>query len=241
VSAIRGAGDAQQAQHAALAAHERAHDTIAEAVGTAVGTAATTGGMHLATAAQAAGADVSDYDPDDGDPDSPAAWAADNQDDIAAGVQHHTGRMLTAALVAAALGTAPIAAMALAANDLYDQWTGQTDNGDYARQIAGDLVVLGWGMGEQWSIGQITASGEWVGEKTWNTVGDDHVRAAHEDLDGVTVDASDAFSADGEDLDYPCDPAGSADMTAGCRCWLTWTLTNTVTGEMIDIGEDDEE
>lgn len=223
-----------------MAAHERAHDAIAEAVGATVAAAAHTAGTHLTTAAQRAGADVADYAPDDDDPGSPDAWAADNQDDIAAGVQHHTGRMLVAALAAAALGTVPISAMALAANDLYDQWTGKSDNGDYALSLAGDLVVLGWGLGELWGMGQITADGAWEADKTWNTVGDGKVRPTHADVDGTTVGKDESFSVGGEDLDFPGSPEGSDAETAGCRCWLTWTLTNTVTGETVDIGEDDE-
>jgi hypothetical protein len=237
--AISGAGDPDQARHAALVAHDRQHDAWATTLGAVVSAAALAGGTHLLQSAQDAGADVPDYDPDSDDPDCPDAWAAENQDDIANGVQHHTGRMLVAALAGALLGGAGGAALGVATDDLYDQWTGQTNQGDYAGQIAGDLVVLGWGLGELWGIGQLDST--WQVEKTWNTMGDDRVRPAHEDVDGTTVDAGDTFDVDGEDLAFPGDPAGSDSMTAGCRCWLTWTMTNNVTGATEDTEPENEE
>lgn len=237
--AITGAGDPNQAYQAALAAHQRTHEVWAATLGAVVAASALAAGTHLLQSAQDAGADVPDYDPDSDDPDSPDSWASSNQDDIATGVQHHTGRMLAAALAGALIGGAGGAALAGATDDLYDQWTGQTDQGDYAGQLAGDLVVLGWGLGELWGIGQATEDGTWSAEKTWNTVGDDRVRATHDDVDGLTVDAGDTFEVGGDELDMPGDPSGSLEEVSGCRCWLTWALVNNVTGATEDIAGDE--
>lgn len=149
--------------------------------------------------------------------------------------------MLTNALADALLLGTTTAAMATLVTDLYDQWTGQTGQGDYAGQLAGDLVVLGWGMGEQWGITQLTADGQWSAQKTWNTMGDDRVRVTHDDVDGMTVDASDSFTVGGEDLDYPGAPGGSMAETSGCRCWLTWALVNNLTGATQDSAAPDGE
>jgi hypothetical protein len=240
LDAITGAGDPNQAQLAATQAHQRQHDAWAIVLGGVVAAAALAAGRHIVHAAQAAGVDVPAYDPQSDDPDSPDAWATGNQASMATGVQHHTGRMLAAALAGAVLGGAGGAAIGVTVTGLYDQWTGQTDSGDYAGQLAGDLTVLGWGMGELFGIGQVTADGQWSAEKTWNTMGDDRVRATHDDVDGVTIDASDSFDVGGEDLDYPGDPAGSDAEVAGCRCWLTWAMVNNLTGESQDIGAMDE-
>jgi hypothetical protein len=236
--AIAGSGDPNQAQQAAQEAHRRQREAWAATLGGVIAAAALTAGTHLLQSAQDAGADVDDYDPDGDDPDSPDAWAFNNQDDIATGVQHHTGRMLTAALAGALVGGAGGAALAGVADDLYDQWTGESSDSDYAGQIAGDLVVLGWGLGELWAIGQLADT--WQVEKTWNTVGDDRVRATHDDVDGFTVDAGDTFEVGGDELSMPGDPSGSMEETAGCRCWLTWTLTNTITGATEDIAAEEE-
>lgn len=240
--AIAGAGDPDQARTAALAAHDRQHDAWAGVLGGIVAAAALHAGRNLAHAAQAAGAAVPDYDPQSDDPDSPDAYATDHQDDMADGVQHHTRRMLEAGLLGALLGGLGGAGLGLAADGLYDQWTGQGDDGsDYALQLAGDLTVLGWGLGELWSIGQMLLDGVWSAEKTWNTMGDDRVRATHDDADGVTVDAADSFNVGGADMDYPGDPSGPLSEVSGCRCWLTWTLINTITGETSDISAPDGE
>ena len=197
--------------------------------------------MHLTQAALAAGIAAFTYAPQSGNPASPDAWATANQGDIADGVQSHTGRMLTNALADALLLGTTTAALATLVTDLYDQWTGQTGQGDYAGQLAGDLVVLGWGMGEQWGITQLTADGAWSAQKTWNTMGDDRVRVTHDDVDGMTVDASESFTVGGEDLDYPGAPGGSMAETSGCRCWLTWTLVNNLTGATQDSAAPDGE
>lgn len=56
---------------------------------------------------------------------------------------------------------------------------------------------------------------------TWNAVGDEKTRPDHMDADGQEVNLSDPFTVGGEQLDYPGDPAGSAEQTENCRCWTT--------------------
>lgn len=239
VAAIHGAGDATQAQTAALHAHARGQSDLATTLGTVVATAALAAGTHLTTAAQAAGVTVDDYDPAEDDPDSPDAWVQSNQNDLATGVQHHTGRMLASALAAAMLHTTPVVAMALAADDLYNQWTGQNGDGDYALRLAGDLVVLGWGLGELWAAHQGSSDGAWTWQKTWNAVGDAKTRPEHADADGTTVNEDENFTVGGEELDAPGSPGGSPAMTANCRCWLTWAAVNNATGDLIAISVDE--
>lgn len=248
LAAIHSVSDGDQARQAALEAHRQQHGAWAQALGGVVRTAALTGGTHLTQAAQSVGVAVPDYAPQDDDPESPDAWATANQGDIATSVQHHTGQMIAAALALALLGggtSAPSGhhvTLSLAVSVLYDQWTGQVEGaGDYSEQLAGDLTTMGWGMGQQASMGQITDSGQWSSQKTWNAVGDNRTRTSHLDVDGVTVDASDTFNVGGEDLDYPGMPGGSNAETSGCRCWLTWALVNNVTGETIDSDAPDGE
>ncbi len=241
LAAIAGAGDPHQAQTAALIAQERQRDAWAAVLGAAASAAALAAGRHMVHSAQAAGVAIPAYDPQSDDPDSPDAWVSANQDDLATGVQHHTRRMLIAALAGALIGGVGLAGMALVVTALYDQWTGQAGSSDYAGQLAGDLVVLGWGLGELFGIGQITADGQWSAEKTWNTMGDDRVRTTHDDVDGVSVDASDTFSVGGADLDAPGMPGGPPAEVDGCRCWLTWELVNNVTGATQDSAAPDGE
>lgn len=54
--------------------------------------------------------------------------------------------------------------------------------------------------------------------KTWVATLDDRTRDAHADADGQQVPYDEPFDVDGEDLDYPGDPAGSPENTVNCRC-----------------------
>lgn len=54
--------------------------------------------------------------------------------------------------------------------------------------------------------------------KTWLATSDDRTRDAHADADGQQVPYDEPFEVDGEELDYPGDPAGSAENTINCRC-----------------------
>jgi len=57
-----------------------------------------------------------------------------------------------------------------------------------------------------------------VPAKRWLSERDDLVREAHIAADGQTVPVADAFDVDGESLEYPGDPAGSAGNVINCRC-----------------------
>jgi hypothetical protein len=57
----------------------------------------------------------------------------------------------------------------------------------------------------------------------WNAEIDDRTRQDHLDADGQEVNYNESFIVGGESLLYPGDPAGSAEQTENCRCWLTST------------------
>lgn len=61
-------------------------------------------------------------------------------------------------------------------------------------------------------------------DKTWNTVGDSHVRDTHVDVDGITLPLEEPFVVGGVEMMTPRDPEVDApEETAGCRCWLTFS------------------
>lgn len=61
-------------------------------------------------------------------------------------------------------------------------------------------------------------------DKTWNTVGDSHVRDTHVDVDGVTLPLDEPFLVGDVEMMVPRDPEVDApEETAGCRCWLTFS------------------
>ena len=60
--------------------------------------------------------------------------------------------------------------------------------------------------------------------KTWLAAIDERTRVGHADANGQTVDQYDAFTVDGEMLEYPVDPAGSAGNVINCRCSVTYQL-----------------
>ncbi len=57
-----------------------------------------------------------------------------------------------------------------------------------------------------------------IQKKKWLTAEDDRVRAAHEDADGQVRDIDEPFDVGGEQLQYPCDEAGSPENVINCRC-----------------------
>ncbi len=59
--------------------------------------------------------------------------------------------------------------------------------------------------------------------KTWLSVGDNRVRAAHAAAVGQTVPIDQPFSVGGASLMYPGDPAGPLRLVARCRCRLSYT------------------
>ena len=54
--------------------------------------------------------------------------------------------------------------------------------------------------------------------KEWISAEDDRTRDSHRDANGQTVGPNDAFTVGGEELQYPGDPAGSAENVCNCRC-----------------------
>lgn len=57
--------------------------------------------------------------------------------------------------------------------------------------------------------------------KSWLPTLDSRTRQAHADMDGSEpIEMDDKFIVDGEEMDRPGDPAGSADNVISCRCTL---------------------
>lgn len=59
--------------------------------------------------------------------------------------------------------------------------------------------------------------------KTWLTVGDNRVRAAHASAQGQTVPIDQPFQVGGSSLMYPGDPSGPLRLVARCRCRISFT------------------
>lgn len=63
--------------------------------------------------------------------------------------------------------------------------------------------------------------------KTWLATDDDRTRDAHRAANGQTVDLSGTYLVDGEPLEYPGDPNGSAANVIQCRCTEVYEETPT--------------
>lgn len=61
--------------------------------------------------------------------------------------------------------------------------------------------------------------------KTWETVGDTHVRETHQEIDGVTIPIDEPFEVGGYYMQYPRDASegAGAEEIANCRCSLTYS------------------
>ena len=57
--------------------------------------------------------------------------------------------------------------------------------------------------------------------KNWEATPDERTRAWHRGVESVPLD--DPFIVDGEELQVPGDPAGSAGNVINCRCTITYT------------------
>jgi hypothetical protein len=66
--------------------------------------------------------------------------------------------------------------------------------------------------------------------KTWIATLDGRTRPAHREADGQAVPVGDPFIVDGQPLDFPGDPRGSAGNVINCRC----SLLVTAPGEELD-------
>lgn len=61
--------------------------------------------------------------------------------------------------------------------------------------------------------------------KTWETVGDTHVRETHQEIEGVTLPIDEPFEVGGYYMQYPRDASegAGAEEIANCRCSLTYS------------------
>lgn len=67
--------------------------------------------------------------------------------------------------------------------------------------------------------------------KTWVATLDPRTRDEHSAADGQQVPFDQPFDVGGEPLDYPGDPAGSAENTVNCRCSCVYDEDTTSVGE----------
>jgi len=79
------------------------------------------------------------------------------------------------------------------------------------------------------------ARGQGKTVKIWRTQQDGRVRASHQAMEGVRVAIDEPFALGGEALFLPCDPDGSLEETAGCRCFLEFEED---TGVLPEFGGD---
>lgn len=64
--------------------------------------------------------------------------------------------------------------------------------------------------------------------RTWNTLHDGKVRSSHRAMEGQVRAVGQPFDSGlGGSLMYPCDPSASVEDTAGCRCFLTLSVSQT--------------
>ena len=67
-----------------------------------------------------------------------------------------------------------------------------------------------------------------VSGQVWLTAKDDKVRDSHVEADGQIVKLDEKFKVNGEYLEYPGDPSGSAGNIIGCRCTTQGVLTTKI-------------
>lgn len=60
-------------------------------------------------------------------------------------------------------------------------------------------------------------------QKTWITMHDQRVRHTHVEADGQTVAIDKPFEVGDSELQFPCDPLGSAREIVNCRCQCIYT------------------
>ena len=91
-----------------------------------------------------------------------------------------------------------------------------------ARFIAQNEIVAASNVGREFAIdaAMIIEKASYV--KTWIATIDNRVRDGHEQADGQTVKANEAFWVSGEMLQYPKDSNGSPGNTINCRCVLDY-------------------
>ena len=76
--------------------------------------------------------------------------------------------------------------------------------------------------------------------KVWE-VTSDNPRPWHEEADGQEVPIEEPFDVDGEDMDHPGDPDGSAENVVNCMCVMSYNYpTEAAPGEEVPEGEGEE-
>jgi len=60
--------------------------------------------------------------------------------------------------------------------------------------------------------------------KVWLSDFGENAREEHMDVDGQTRPLAQAFEVDGEQLEYPGDPSGSAENVINCKCVIGYEL-----------------
>jgi 2'-5' RNA ligase len=68
--------------------------------------------------------------------------------------------------------------------------------------------------------------------KVWQTMQDPKVRPAHAHVQGQTVPVSQPFSVGGHLMMYPGDPSAPLNLTARCRCRMSYSDTLVASGEL---------
>jgi len=95
-----------------------------------------------------------------------------------------------------------------------ERWPGR------ARTIAVTEVTRAYGAATMAAgVEQSRVTGRQL-NKTWRTSHDERVRMGHREADGQTVPVFMPFQVEGEALQFPGDPSGSAANVIGCRCDL---------------------
>ena len=67
--------------------------------------------------------------------------------------------------------------------------------------------------------------------KMWVTKHDQRVRHTHVEADGQTVPIDKPFEVGGSELQFPCDPLGSAKEIVNCRCQVIYSTKQENTEE----------
>lgn len=78
---------------------------------------------------------------------------------------------------------------------------------------------------------------EYKTQKQWVAVHDKRTRHAHLEADGQTVNQDGSFNVNGEALEFPGDPNGSASNTINCRCFSAVVANRDDNGRLVPKGE----
>lgn len=90
-----------------------------------------------------------------------------------------------------------------------------------------------------WSAVQAAQASGLQLKKVWLATEDNRTRPAHAEADGQEVGMDEAFTVDGEDLQYPGDSAGSPENIIQCRCTVYFKRVPATITTDDDISEDE--